>query len=57
MIHGTDLWGWTANRGLMLISKDAYNIQYLSDDVMFYMHTLPDKIKVQDRMVEHSTVH
>ena len=53
-MHEDDLWSWTKQRGLNLVSKDASNLSYLSDDVILYMHTNAVKLKVGDRLVEHS---
>ena len=53
-MHGDELWSWTKQKGLNLVSKDASNLSYLSDDIILYMHTNPEKIKVGDKMVEHS---
>jgi hypothetical protein len=54
ILHEDELWTWTKQRGLNLVSKNASNLSYLSDDIILYMHTNAEKLKVGEKMVEHS---
>ena len=38
LLHGTDLWGWNSIE-MTLVSKEAHNFYYLSDDQVFFMDT------------------
>jgi hypothetical protein len=57
MMHGTSLYGWTNNgmEDLELISNNASNLYYLSDDVVFYMRT--KSITVGTKHVEQSKIY
>lgn len=57
MLHGTDLWCYKQSGEHVLISENATNLYYLSDDKIFYMHTDPEPLKIGEREVEHSHIY
>jgi hypothetical protein len=39
IMHGSDLWCYKASGEHILVQSNAFNLYYLSDDKIFYMHT------------------
>ena len=55
MLHGTDLWSWTGKgQSLELVSNNASNLYYMSDDNLCYLST--EDIIVQNKEIKHSKI-
>ena len=56
IMHGSDLWCQKASGDLVLVSENAFNLYYLSDDKIFFMHTFPEPVRVGKEDVIHSCI-